>query len=147
MIVVLGFIDYKSYMALVIILMIIAAFFVNDRFVPIVKNESHITSALRPIRLLSRFLHSQERAPITAHGSSGCYIDLKFGGTKVSVALICFKDFGFLPWVPEVPKASDQSPIPPACLLAAIRRVPINYRAGQLTAMEWSPYDLRSVRG
>jgi endogenous inhibitor of DNA gyrase (YacG/DUF329 family) len=37
MIVVLGFIDYKSYMALVIILMIIAAFFVNDRFVPIVK--------------------------------------------------------------------------------------------------------------
>jgi hypothetical protein len=59
------------------------------------------------------------------------YIDLKIEGTKVSVALICFNDFGFLPWVPEVPKASDQSPIPPACLLAAIRRVPVNYRAVQ----------------
>jgi hypothetical protein len=56
---------------------------------------------------------------------------LKIEGTKVSVALICFKDFGFLPWVPEVPKVSDQSPIPPACLLPAIRCVPINYRDGQ----------------
>jgi hypothetical protein len=74
---------------------------------------------------------AQKRAPITAHGSSGCYIDLKFGGTIFSAALICFNDFGFLSWVPEVPKAADLSPIPPACLLAAIRRVPVNYRAGQ----------------
>jgi hypothetical protein len=59
-----------------------------------------------------------------------CYIDLKIGGTIFSAAWICFNDFGFLPWVPEVPKASDLSPIPPACLLAAIRRVPVNYRAG-----------------
>jgi hypothetical protein len=74
---------------------------------------------------------AQKRAPITAHGSSGCYIDLKFGGTIFSAALICFNDFGFLSWVPEAPKASDQSPIPPACLLAAIRDVTVNYRAGQ----------------
>jgi hypothetical protein len=66
----------------------------------------------------------------TAHSSSGCYIDLKIGGTIFSAAWICFNDFGFLSWVPEVPKASDLSPIPPACLLAAIRRVPVNYRAG-----------------
>jgi hypothetical protein len=74
---------------------------------------------------------AQKRAPITAHGSSGCYIDLKIGGTIFSAAWICFNDFGFLPWVPEVPKASDLSPIPPACLLAAIRRAPVNYRDGQ----------------
>jgi hypothetical protein len=74
---------------------------------------------------------AQKRAPMTAHGSSGCYIDLKIGGTIFSAAWICFNDFGFLSWVPEVPKASDLSPIPPACLLAAIRRVPVNYRAGQ----------------
>jgi hypothetical protein len=43
---------------------------------------------------------AQKRAPITAHGSSGCYIDLKIGGTIFSVALICFNDFGFLSWVP-----------------------------------------------
>jgi hypothetical protein len=59
----------------------------------------------------------------------------------------CRITLGFLSWVPEVPKAADQSPIPPACLLAAIRRVPVNYRAGQLTAMEWSLYQLRSDRG
>jgi hypothetical protein len=74
---------------------------------------------------------AQKRAPITAHGSSGCYIDLKIGGTIFSAALICFNDFGFLSWVPEVPKAADLSSFPPACLLAAIRRVPVNYRAGQ----------------
>jgi hypothetical protein len=74
---------------------------------------------------------AQKRAPITAHGSSGCYIDLKFGGTIFSAALICFNDLGFLSWVPEVPKAADLSSFPPACLLAAIRRVPVNYQAGQ----------------
>jgi hypothetical protein len=67
----------------------------------------------------------------TARRSSGCYIDLKIGGTIFSAAWICFNDFGFLPWVPKVPKASDLSLIPPVCLLAAIRRVPGNYRAGQ----------------
>jgi hypothetical protein len=36
----------------------------------------------------------------TAHGSSGCYIDLKIGGTIFSAAWICFNDFGFLSWVP-----------------------------------------------
>jgi hypothetical protein len=43
---------------------------------------------------------AQKRAPITAHGSSGCYIDLKIGGTIFSAAWICFNDFGFLSWVP-----------------------------------------------
>jgi hypothetical protein len=43
---------------------------------------------------------AQKRAPITAHGSSGCYIDLKIGGTIFSTAWICFNDFGFLSWVP-----------------------------------------------
>jgi hypothetical protein len=47
---------------------------------------------------------AQKRAPITAHGSSGCYIDLKIGGTIFSAAWICFIDFGFLPWVPEAAK-------------------------------------------
>jgi hypothetical protein len=68
---------------------------------------------------------------LTARRSSGCYIDLKFGGTIFSAALICFNDLGFLSWVPEVPKAADLSSFPPACLLAAIRRVPVNYQAGQ----------------
>jgi hypothetical protein len=63
--------------------------------------------------------------------SIGRYIDLKFGGTIFSAALICFNDLGFLSWVPEVPKAADLSSFPPACLLAAIRRVPVNYQAGQ----------------
>jgi hypothetical protein len=38
--------------------------------------------------------------PITARRSSGCYIDLKIGGTIFSAAWICFNDFGFLSWVP-----------------------------------------------
>jgi hypothetical protein len=41
---------------------------------------------------------------------------LKIGGSIFSAALICFNDFGFLSWVPEAPKASDQSSLPPACL-------------------------------
>jgi hypothetical protein len=45
---------------------------------------------------------AQKRAPMTARGSSRCYIDLKIGGTIFSTALICFNYFGFLSWVPEV---------------------------------------------
>jgi hypothetical protein len=56
---------------------------------------------------------------------------LKIRGTIFSAAWICFNDFGFLSWVPGVPKAADLSSFPPACLLAAIGRVPVNYRAGQ----------------
>jgi hypothetical protein len=79
------------------------------------------------------FPHARgKRMPIDGVAAQArCYIDLKIGGTIFSAAWICFNDFGFLPWVPEAPKASDLSPIPPACLLAAIRRAPVNYRDGQ----------------
>jgi hypothetical protein len=46
------------------------------------------------------------RANVRLTGSSGCYIDLKIGGTIFSAAWICFNNFGFLSWVPEVPKAA-----------------------------------------